>query len=196
MAARPDAAGAAGPEQGAGTAVPQAQEGGARGGPGRTQTGGRCAGNRDRHCAQHWSVAGLVCAAGVCSARHGPGPTVVAGLLCLAKHAHVDGGKDCTEPLHAVFVLVRLPAYMPTPPCRALLCLRVQTRTRRVPTALQDYQVEAVVSGTPEPPNIPNGHAAAGACVQHAHACRALAAQLPCSNSSSTSRNSSRCAVT
>lgn len=37
-----------------------------------------------------------------------------------------------------------------------------QTRTRRVPQALQDYQVEAVTAGTPEPPAIVSGSTPAG----------------------------------
>lgn len=44
-----------------------------------------------------------------------------------------------------------------TETCR--LFAAAQTRTRRVPQALQDYQVEAVTAGTPEPPAIVSGSA-------------------------------------
>lgn len=55
----------------------------------------------------------------------------------------------------------------------------VQTRTRRVPQALQDYQVEAVTAGTPEPPAIVSGSTPAGtvSCALRTYAELVLALQ-------------------
>jgi hypothetical protein len=46
--------------------------------------------------------------------------------------------------------------------CVCVCASAAQSRTRRVPTALQDYQVEAVTGGTPEPANATHNAAPAG----------------------------------